>query len=81
MRAMQTPPLESAVELKVTAKALERRLSSELQAYEARYELRSKDLEKALRVGEIRETAEIVDWLITYRTLLGLQDEIQARPE
>ena len=81
MRAMQTPPLESAVELQVNATVLERRLSSELRAYEARYELGSADLERALRAGEIRETAEIVDWLITYRTLLGLDDEIQARAE
>ncbi len=78
---MPTPPLESAVELRVNATVLERRLSAELQTYEARYELRSGDLERALRAGEIRETAEIVAWLITYRTLIGLEDEIKARAE
>ncbi len=83
MKVAQTEPAESTstAELRMTAVALERRLASEIRTYEERYEIRSTDLEQALRSGTIRETAEIVDWVISYRTLLGLADELQARAQ
>jgi hypothetical protein len=82
MRTVQTkPPDTSPAELRLVAVALERRLSVQVRTYEERYELESADLEQALRSGEIRETAEIADWVIAHRTLIGLADELQARPE
>ena len=82
MRAVQTrPPDTSPAELRLAAVSLERRLSVQVRTYEERYELGSADLEQALRSGEIRETAEIADWVIAHRTLIGLADELQARPE
>lgn len=82
MKALQTkPPDASSAELRLAAVSLERRLSHQVRAYEARYELESADLEQALRAGVIRETAEIADWVIAYRTLIGLADELQTRTE
>lgn len=82
MKAVPTKPLDaSPAELRLAAVSLERRLSLKVQAYEQRYELRSADLEQALRTGAIRETAEIADWVIAHRTLIGLVDELQARAE
>ena len=59
--------------------ALAARLQDEIRQYEARYELRSVDLETALKRGDIRETAEVAQWVIAYRTLRGLTDARQAR--
>lgn len=81
MRAVQTrPPDTSPAELRLAAVSLERRLSVQVRTYVERYELGPADLEQALRSGEIRETAEIADWVIVHRTLIGLADELQARP-
>lgn len=68
-------------ELSFVAASLERRLASKIETFEQRYELASADLERALRSGQIRETAEVNDWWISYRTLSGLADERKARPE
>lgn len=68
-------------ELRLAAVSLERRLSMEVRAYEDRYEVESADLDQALRAGVIRETAEISAWVIAYRTLIGLADELQTRSE
>ena len=38
-----------------------------LREFEARYEMRSAQLDAALQAGTLRETFEIDDWLITYR--------------
>lgn len=82
MRAIHAePPDPSAAELKLAAIALERRLSLKVRAFEERYELRSADLEPALRTGSIRETAEIAEWVVAHRTLMSLADELQARGE
>lgn len=82
MKAVQTkPPETNPAELRLAAVSLERRLSLEVRAYEERYELASADLEQALRSGVIRETAEIADWVIAYRTLIGLADELQTRSQ
>lgn len=69
----------SPAELRLAAVSLERRLSLKVRAFERRYELPSADLAHALRTGVIRETAEIAEWVIAYRTLIGLADELQAR--
>lgn len=83
MKATQAAPPPASVpnELRLAAVALERRLTLEIQAYEERYEIRSADLDEALRSGGIRETSEIAGWVVAYRTLLGLVDELQARPQ
>ena len=82
MRAVQTkPPDTSPAELRLAAVSLERRLSAQVRTFEERYELKSADLEQALRAGVIRETAEIADWVIAHKALIGLADEIQARSE
>lgn len=82
MRAIHAqPPDPSSAELRLAAMSLERRLSLKVRAFEERYELRSADLERALRTGSIRETAEIAEWVVAHRTLMGLADELQARSE
>ena len=82
MRAVQAQPSDpSSAELRLAAISLERRLSLKVRAFEERYELRSADLDRALRTGSIRETAEIAEWVVAHRTLMGLADELQARSE
>ena len=82
MRAVQAqPPDASPAELRLAAISLERRLSLKVRAFELRYELQSADLQEALRAGPIRETAEIAEWVVAHRTLMGLADELQARSE
>jgi hypothetical protein len=66
-------------ELSRSRDVLEARLLAEVRAFENRYELPSADLDGALQRGDIRETAEIAQWVIAYRTLRGLADEQQAR--
>ena len=75
------PSDPSSAELRLAAISLERRLSLKVRAFEERYELRSADLERALRTGSIRETADIAEWVVAHRTLMGLADELQARSE
>ncbi len=70
----------SPAELGRAREALEARLLAEIRTFENRYELRSADLDAALERGEIRETAEVAQWVIAYRALRGLSDERQARP-
>lgn len=48
------------------------RYLKKLRAYEARYELRSTVLEAVVAAGELRETSEVADWLITYRAFRKL---------
>ena len=82
MRAIHAqPPDPSSAELRLAATSLERRLSLKVRAFEERYELRSADLEPALRTGSIRETAEIAECVVDHRTLMSLADELQARSE
>lgn len=82
MRAIHAEPADpSATELRLAAVSLERRLSQRVKAFEERYELRSVDLESALRAGSIRETAEIAEWVVAHRALKSLADELQARSE
>jgi hypothetical protein len=69
----------SRADLRRTQEALESRLLAEIRTFENRYELSSADLDAALERGEIRETAEVAQWVIAYRALRGLSDERQAR--
>lgn len=54
------------------AERLRHDLLRDLRTYEARFELRSDQLESELAAGRLRETAEVSAWVITlraYRTL------------
>ena len=76
---MQERSEPTTAELHLASRALEARLRDEIRTYETRYELQSAELEAALRRGDIRETAEVAQWVIAYRTLRGLTDEREAR--
>ena len=78
-KAARAPQELSERELRVNRETLTRRLATEIQQYESRYELRSADLEAAVERGELRETAEVATWVIAYRTLRALTDERQTR--
>jgi hypothetical protein len=69
----------TTAELHEAGRSLAIRLRREIRLMEARYEMTSDRLEGALVGGEIRETAEVVEWLIAYRTLRDLADEREAR--
>jgi hypothetical protein len=56
-----------------------RELRKTLKQFEARYEIASSRLEEELAAGRLRETTEICDWLIAFRTYRLLEDEQQAR--
>jgi hypothetical protein len=47
--------------------ALRKRFLAKLREYEARYEIKSDRVDFAISVGSLRETAEVCDWLITYK--------------
>lgn len=79
LKATPAIPDPTPAELHHAGLSLATRLRDEIRQYEARYELRSVDLEAALKRGDIRETAEVAQWVIAYRTLRGLTDERQAR--
>lgn len=82
MQGKHAQPTEpSPIELRRNRERLERRLRREIHKYETRYELRSAELEAAVEHGTLRETAEVADWVIAYRTLRALADERQARSE
>jgi len=76
---LKPTPDPSPTELAEARAALEARLLTEIREFENRYELPSADLDEALDRGLIRETAEVAQWVIAYRTLRGLSDERQAR--
>lgn len=52
-----------------------KQLITELREYEHRYELRSDQIERELKAGRLRETAEIARWLIAYEAYRALSDE------
>ncbi len=56
-------------------------LEKRLRQYEARYELKSEQLDGELQAGRIRDTAEICEWVIAYHTYSILQYGRQARLE
>lgn len=49
-----------------------RELNQELRQYEARYELSSNRVEAALVSGQLRDTAEVCDWIVALRTFQTL---------
>lgn len=63
---------DDPVRLQANREALVRQLRSRLWTYEARYELRSADLEEALTSGRLHETAEVCAWVIAYQTYRAL---------
>ena len=46
-----------------------RELELACHRFERQYELSSSDLEAALHRGTVRETSEVAQWVIAYRTL------------
>jgi hypothetical protein len=48
--------------------------------FEGRYEIESKDLAAELAAGRLRETAEVAEWVIAWRTLEALRSEVAATP-
>jgi hypothetical protein len=71
----------SAEELEANRRNLIRRLQATIADYETRHGIRSDQLRAELTAGRIRETAEIADWLISFKTLRKLQHERPARVE
>lgn len=65
--------------LQQNADRLLQELRDKMRRYEARYEIASGRIEEELASGRLRETAEVCDWLIAFRTYRRLQDEQQAR--
>jgi hypothetical protein len=51
---------------------LRRTLQRKLRGYESRFELPSSRVESELSSGRLRETDEICDWVIAFRTLSAL---------
>lgn len=52
-----------------------RMLRSRLRRFEALYELDSRELEKAIEKGTIRETAHVARWMVTWRAYRRLAEE------
>jgi len=52
---------------------LESDLRSRLVAFENRYEIASADVEQAVDRGQVRETAEVAEWIVLWRALVRLE--------
>ena len=50
-------------------------LRRKVHSYEAQYETSSGQVEAQLANGQLRDTAEICDWVIAFHTLSALEDE------
>lgn len=48
--------------------------------FEARYKIESADLAVELAAGRLRETADVAEWVIAWRTLEALRSEVPAAP-
>lgn len=55
-----------------------RRLEVFVARMEHRYECKSADMLRAMKRGEVRETAEVGRWLIEYQTLIQLRGQCGA---
>ena len=62
------PSWPAADVLEANRQRLLRETRTTMRRYELRYELRSDDLEAALRAGPIRETWDVCDWLFALHT-------------
>ena len=49
------------------------RLETLVARMEHRYECKSAAMVKAVRTGQVRETAEVSSWIVNYKTLLALR--------
>ena len=58
----------------VSPRHLANKLERRMRQYEARYELRSDQVEAELQAGRLRDTAEICDWVIAYHTYQRVQN-------
>jgi hypothetical protein len=71
----------SFAELDANSHALEALLVRQTQVFEARHELSSAEVERAVDEDRIRETAEVAEWIIAVRALRRIERERQARAE
>ena len=55
------------------------RLERQVQRFERRYEISSDEMVYAVKVGSMKETAEIGQWLGTYSRLKEFQNRVQQR--
>ena len=55
-----------------------RKLEVYVARMERRYECKSADMLRAMKRGEVRETAEVGRWLIEYQTLIQLRRQCGA---
>ena len=55
------------------------RLSEEIRAYELRYEMKSEKAWRLHRKGELRETAEVVQWLMDYQVMKAMLRKLPTR--
>jgi hypothetical protein len=69
-------PLGSETSLHRLIEDLERRVLE----FEVRYEMATAGVPNAIRIGVMRETAEIAEWLMAWRTLEALRSEIGQAP-
>ena len=56
------------------------RLERYVQRFERRYEIKSEDMIAQVKAGRYRETAEIGQWLTTYRRLRDFQARLSGGP-
>ncbi len=81
MKTAQANLEPSFSELEANSRALQARLTHQMRVLEARYELSSAEVERAVDEGRIRETAEVAEWIIALRALRRIDGERQARAE
>lgn len=78
--AVERPSWSNAVLLRQNTDRLLRELRDKLGRYEARYEMASGRVEGELTAGRLRETTEICDWLMAFRTYRMLTEAQHRRP-
>ncbi len=55
-----------------------RRMERFVQRFERRYEMTSDEMVELVKTGRFRETAEIGQWLTTYRRLKDFRDHVKG---
>ena len=73
-----TPKTEPAAGIpvrKVSRAEMIAELQAEIADYEQRYEMPSERMAVLIEWGEIKETAEVLEWCFAYRVLESLQEQ------
>lgn len=73
MRESLYPEVRAAIRREPIAEAI-RRLHTEVEAYERRFQKDSESALQAVRAGQMTETAEIAKWLNAYLVLTHLRN-------